>query len=204
MLPLSFISEGILAEQAYAILKKSLVFLHMGELREISRRLSLVDKGNKRAIILRILHFLSTGERLSVPKFPEASRAQRGKEYPLAPTTQMLKGSYKNDLKTRLFLKKLIGNHFHFTAFGIDWLNDRWMEGNPPTYQEFAHMWQGEHEKRKKMPAAPKEEWAYINFIQKTLQNSPELSRESVIDAWERERQKHKAIVDRWFDNFIK
>ncbi|XVN42631.1 MAG: hypothetical protein RCG15_08655 [Candidatus Rickettsia vulgarisii] len=63
----------------------------------------------------------------------------RGVVYHLHPNTLMLKGSYKNDLRNRQFFKQLIGEHFHFTAIAIDWLNDRWMQGlpPPPTYQEF-------------------------------------------------------------------
>ena len=113
--------------------------------------------------------------------------------------TLMLKGAYKNDLKTRLFFKQLIGEYFHFTAFGIDWLNDRWMEGKPPTYQEFAEMWHKEYEKRKKTPVPPKEEWAYINFVQNSLSISPTASQESINHAWECERQKQKAKLLRWF-----
>ncbi len=63
----------------------------------------------------------------------------------------ILKGSYKNDLKTRLFFKNIVGDHFHFTAFGIDWINEKWMEGNPPTYRDYATMWQSEVDRRKNM-----------------------------------------------------
>ncbi len=176
-------------------LKKSLVFLYVDELKSIAIDYSLADKGTKMALIERILHFLQTGERLTVPKFPKESCAKRGLYYPLAEDTVMLKDAYKNDLKTRLFFKQLIGSHFHFTAFGIDWLNERWMEGDPPTYREFAQMWQREYQRRKETPTAPKEEWAYINFVQKLLLDSPAASRESMNSAWECERQKHKMNI---------
>lgn len=189
----------MLTDQEFSILKKSLTFLHVDELKSLAMKLSLVDKGNKMAIIMRILHFLHTGEKLTIPKLPKKSCAKRGQVNPLNATALMLKGAYKNDLKTRLFFKKLVGDHFHFTAYGIDWLNDRWMEGNPPTYQEFAKMWQAEYEKRKNRQIAPKEEWAYINFVQNFLQSSLDGSRESVYHAWECERQKHKAHIKNWF-----
>ena len=188
----------MLTDHELKFLKNSFTFLHVSELKNLATKLSLVDKGNKMALIMRILHFLHTGKKLALPKFPENACAKRGEIYPIHSTTLMLKGSYKNDLKTRLFFKQLLGDHFHFTAFGIDWLNDQWMEGNPPTYQEFAKMWQEEYEKRKSMPATPKEEWAYINFVQKFLQNSSEVSRESVNHAWECERRKHKANIIAW------
>ena len=184
----------------YLALKESLMFLHVSELKEIAIRLDLSDKGNKMAIVIRILHFVNTGQKLILPKFPEKSCAKRRSSYPLGENEFMLKGSYRNDLKTRQFFKQLIGAHFYFTAFGIDWLNEKWMEGNPPTYNEFAIMWQEEYQKRKKMPNAPKEEWAYINFVQKYLLNSPNTPRELINNAWECERQKHKANVCKWVD----
>lgn len=184
-----------MTDQQLVAFKESLTFLYVDELKEVAAQLGLVDKGNKMAIIMRILHFLQTGHKLTVPKFPESSRAKRGEVYSLDRDTLLLKGAYKNDLKTRLFFKQLIGDHFHFTAFGIDWINERWMEGNPPTYQEFAEMWQEEYRKRKEMPAAPKEEWAYINFVKHYLDHSPSSTRESIHNAWERERQRHKNRV---------
>lgn len=175
--------------------KRALTFFYVSELRELALKLALSEKGNKMALIVRILHFLESGEKLATPKLPESSRAKRGESYPLHPDTLMVKGAYKNDLKTRLFFKELIGDHFHFTAFGIDWLNDRWIEGKAPTYQEFAKMWQEEYERRKKMPAAPKEEWAYINFVQNYLKALPHASQSGVNSAWEEERQRQKAYV---------
>lgn len=117
-------------------LSESLLYLHVEELKEITARLHISDKGAKGAIIARILHFLQFGEELLLPKFPAVSCAKKGVVPALLPKSLMLRGTYKNDLATRLFFKTLIGEHFHFTAFGIDWLNERWMEGKPPTYQE--------------------------------------------------------------------
>jgi hypothetical protein len=184
----------------HLVLKDSLIFLHVSELKDVAIRLCLSDKGNKMAIVMRILHFLKTGQKLTLSKFPEKSCAKRGNSYSLGENELMLKGSYRNDLKTRQFFKQLIGDHFHFTAFGIDWLNERWMEGNPPTYNQFAIMWQEEYQKRKNLPAAPKEEWAYINFVQKYLVNTPNATKELINNAWECERQKHKANVYKWID----
>lgn len=186
----------LISTQEQAALTTSLLFLKVEELKTLARALLLPDNGAKKQIINRILHFLQTGQKINAPTIPAVSRAQRGKEYPLKASTLMLKGAYKNDLVTRLFFKALIGPHFHFTAYGIDWLNERWLSGNPPTYQEFAHMWQAEHERRAIMPAAPKEEWAYINFIQAFLNHSPHASREIVMLAWERERLRNKAIAE--------
>jgi hypothetical protein len=182
-------------DQELATLRESLTFLHVSELREVAAQLNLESKGSKMAIVMRILVFMKTGQKLISPKFPDCSCAKRGQRDPLEATAFMLKGSYKNDLKTRFFFKKIIGEHFHFTAFGIDWLNERWMLGDPPTYQEFADMWEHEYRKRQKTPASPKEEWAYIRFVQGYLNDFPESSRNDLNAAWENERKRHKSIV---------
>jgi hypothetical protein len=80
-------------------------------------------------------------------------------------------------------MKTLIGPHFHYTAFGIDWLNDRWMMGNPPTYQEFATYWIVENERRKKHTEDPKKEWRFINFMQEMQMTHPMTSRNDMMAA---------------------
>lgn len=184
-------------------LKNSLLFLHVEELREIARSLSLTDKGTKKMIIFRICHFLETGEKLTVPKFPKESCSERGKTYPLAKEALMLKGAYKNDLKNRLFFKSLIGPYFHFTAYGIDWLNEQWLKGTPPTYLEFAKMWESEYQRRKAMAVSPKEEWAYINFVQNFLKETPSASQEEVNRSWKAEREMQKKKVSQFLDALI-
>jgi hypothetical protein len=107
----------------------------------------------------------------------------------------MLKGSYKNDVRTRAFFKLLIGPHFHFTAFGIDWLNERWQAGNPPTYQEFANYWVSEVEKRKDKRPEPKKEWAYINFLQQAQRLMFHASKEELLAAWKKMRQEKVRVA---------
>lgn len=177
-------------------LRISLNFLHVSELKDICSKLGLSEKGKKGELITRIIRFIETEEKLTIIPFPKVSCAKKGEKHELAENSLMLKGAYKNDLKTRLFFKKLIGEYFHFTAFGIDWLNERWMNGNPPTYKEFSSMWQAETTRRKTSPAEPKAEWAYINFLQDYYSKSPESSHESATKAWEQKRAKHKNYVE--------
>ena len=176
-------------------LNQSIWFLHVEELKEVTTQLRLSDKGAKGVVIGRILHFLQSGEELAAPKFPAVSCAKKGVVPPLLPKSLMLQGAYKNDLAARLFFKSLIGEHFHFTAFGIDWLNERWLQGNPPTYQEFADMWIAETARRMHEKAAPKQEWAYIRFVQKYMEQFPKTSRDELMQSWFAERELHKKQV---------
>ncbi|GAB4184718.1 MAG: hypothetical protein Tsb0015_01090 [Simkaniaceae bacterium] len=69
------------------------------------------------------------------------------------------------------------------------------MEGDPPTYLEFARMWEEEYKKRKMMSVSPKKEWAYINFVQNFLKHNPSAGQEKINKSWQAEREKHKAKV---------
>ena len=173
----------------------------MGELKEICSQLNLPSSGKKVMLINRVVEFITTGNILKDPVIPEVSLAKKGNSYPLSKDTLILKGAYKNDLKTRLFFKKLIGKHFHFTAFGLDWIMEQWLKGKPPTYQEFAHMWQYQYEQAK---LAPKKEWAYINFIQNLIKQHPNLSKTDQLNAWKQEQAKQKKVVDSILKNLIK
>ena len=147
---------------------------------------------------------MKTGKVVSSLKIPENSTAKKLQSYPLKPESYILYGSYKNNSVTREFFKSIIGKHFHFTAFGMDWINQRWMEDNPPTYQEFALFWQDEYERRKikKMPA--KKEWAYISFVQDYITKYPHASRNKIMDAWKKERIKHLKCVEKILINFYR
>jgi len=65
-------------------LKQSLLFLHVGELRQIADELALSNKGKKIVLITRICHFLATGEKLTTPPYPKLSCAKRGESYPIS------------------------------------------------------------------------------------------------------------------------
>lgn len=177
------------------LLNESLHYLKMIELKHLCKRYNLSTEGNKVVLIERIVKFFQTGEEATAPEIPFQSKAQKGKIYPITAHGLMLHGAYKNDLKTREFFKKLIGNYFHFTAFGIDWLNERWLAGNPPTYAEFAEYWKKEYASRQSKKPAPKKEWAYINFTQRILKQHPTASRHEINEAWELERLIYVNIV---------
>lgn len=166
---LSEIQKGELFEALY--------YMNMSEIKNFCYNHKISISGKKRDILDRIKHYLITGEILQPKKIPAISRAKNRTQYPLTPDTLILFGSYKNDLRTRNFFKILIGEHFHFTAFGQDWVMKRWQQGKPPTYGEFAKTWQKENLKRKKSKANPKKEWAYLNFLQRFVAKYPHASK---------------------------
>ncbi len=177
-------------------LEESLQFLHVSELCQVGNKIGLGKiSGSKKELIESILAFVGGGQSFSKKVYPPISLADKRKVYPLAPETLMLKNAYKNDLATRLFFKQLIGQHFHFTAYGIDWLDEKWLQGNPPTYKEFAIYWQNAYEASLISKPKPKREWALINFTQQFKKLYPSASREVMMAAWHKKRLEHFKIV---------
>lgn len=187
---------SLLPPSQCAELEEALYFLHVAELKEVIKVLGHEASSNtKLDLINQILCFFKTGVVLEAKQIPVKSKVRKGLVCVPAPHELMLKGAYKNDLVNRTFFKLLIGSHFHFTAFGIDWLNERWQAGNPPTYQEFANMWQDEYARRKISKPAPKDEWAYINFVQNMMKLRPGSSKAFIDQAWKSERKRQYMIV---------
>lgn len=179
------------------VLEEALHYMNVKELKEMSEKLKLPIKGKKKDLIKGILYYIQTGQILKQVLIPDPSKAQKNKEYSLKPDTLILFGAFKNDLATRQFMKTLVGEYFHFTAFGQDWIKERWLEGNPPTYQEFSQYWQQEYERRKKEGTEPKQEWAYLSFIKQQLIKNPKASRKEITQQWGKiRRQKVEEAKD--------
>jgi len=182
-------------------LKEALSHLHIEELEQQLESLNLSTKGfNKKELINRLMHFACTGKELSPLEIPITSKAKPGMLYPIHSDTLMLHGAYKNDAKTRDFFKLLIGDHFHFTAHGIDWLRERWLEEDPPTYAEFAEYWQDCYEQQILNKRAPKQEWAYNRFLQNFMKNNPKKSRTEFLAAWKEQRKDYIEFIKTIFN----
>ncbi|MFA6502144.1 MAG: hypothetical protein WCT85_05080 [Parachlamydiales bacterium] len=118
----NFTSNFLLSPIDLEKIHSALYFLHIEELKNICEEFNLDLKGNKVAFINRIFIFLKEGKKIKSIEIPPASKAAKNQEYPFSADTLILHGNYKNDYATRDFLKSLIGNHFHYTAYGIDWI----------------------------------------------------------------------------------
>lgn len=169
----------------------ALLYLNIRELKNMCLHFGLPTQSEKIKLIEIIKIYLTTGKITKQEEIPAISKAKPRTLYPLAPETMILKGSFKNDLKTRIFLKTLIGNHFHYTAYGIDWIKEMWMQGTPPTYAQFAIYWQSEYQARQITKAPMKAEWAYLNFLDSYQKNHPTASKSQAIAAWKIEREKY-------------
>lgn len=190
-------SFPLLSEHEQAELYNVLFFMKMEELKKACQQLGLPAKGKKIPLIKRIATYIKTGKIIQEPKIPAVSHAQSYPPQPLAPSALMLYKAYKNDAKTRAFFKQLVGPQFHFTAFGIDWLNERWLAGNPPTYQEFADFWIAETYRRKQEGAVAKDEWALIKFVQDLKQKNPHAVKNEIMAQWKLTQKQQARKADK-------
>jgi len=181
----------------------ALHYMKMTELRASCFKLSLPATGKKAEIITRIISFVTTGNITANKTMPASSLAKNYQPQPLRKESLMLYGSYKNDAITRALFKHIIGLHFHFTAFGIDWLNERWFAGKPPTYQEFADYWVKETARRKTTPSKPKQEWAYLSFLQRATQQKADMPKQELMVAWKKLRAQKAAFAQGIIDKFL-
>ena len=133
-----------LPEDDVILLRDALFYVDIRRLKTICNKFRLPLLGKKGLLIGRIAHFVSTREILSIPPYPEISCARDGVVYPLELDTYMLYGVFKADDETRKFIRKFVGQYFHFTSFSHDWLCVRWYSGKPPTYREFMQFWEYE------------------------------------------------------------
>lgn len=185
------------------LLNETIWFMKVAELRKCCAMLGIPDTGQKGKMVDRIISYAKTGVVKKNKIIPDISKSKGKPKQLLKPTSLMLHSEYKNDLKTRIFFKSLIGSHFHFTAFGIDWLNERWQDGNPPTYKEFADYWINETEKRKLKKPKPKKEWAYINFLQNYKKENPGSSKDDSIRDWKKLRLEKATMAIKIIKNIV-
>ncbi|MCK4517528.1 SAP domain-containing protein [Candidatus Babeliales bacterium] len=185
----------LLTDDDFSLLYDAIHYMKIAELRELCSVLSIPENGAKKVLISRIIKYLRTGSVEKIKEIPVSSRAKNFPPQLLKADALMLHGSYKNDAKTRQLFKSLIGPQFHFTAFGIDWLNERWLQGQPPTYQEFADYWIAETGRRCHEKVKPKKEWAYINFLQRAKSRKDYDSKADLMLAWKKMREEKVALV---------
>ncbi|MEQ9116183.1 MAG: DUF6434 domain-containing protein [Rickettsiales bacterium] len=179
-------------------LETCLNFFKMEELKELKDKYSIKASGKKGEVIKGILAFFS-GDTVAAKAIPKASIAKPEDNLSLNSEALILKNLYKNNDETREFMKQLAGEDFHFTAAGQDWIKNRWMEGNPPTYKEFAEFWKGYKVSKKEKP---KDEWAYLNFIQQQSKLNSKLSMNKIKAKWAKHRMeqvnKAKEIIRKY------
>ncbi|NRA69161.1 MAG: hypothetical protein HRU19_32120 [Pseudobacteriovorax sp.] len=179
-----------LSKKRWDQLVDGIYYLKVDELVQIASHLGLHVHGRKQQLIDGILRFYQLG---TVPK-PPAPKPNKKAQPAANPEVYIIQGTYTNGPASRKKLKKIIGDHFHFTTYGMDWIRDRWAEGHSPTWEEFARFWQSEYQRRKDGGEfSSKQTNARVRFFRE--QKGQGLTKEELNAAWEERRQNKLNLV---------
>ena len=189
-----------LKTDAVQSLSGSLWYLHLDEIKDICRnRFKIPENGTKAWVVHRILHFIhSDGKEILVyPDIPDHcyARFHKPQVYSLDAdgNNLMLKGSFNRGKKLKDYFIKLTENkNFYFSYRSTTWLQYRWVQGQPPTYKEFAEFFLKECLKAINMDLP---ECCYLRFISAQNQASAFSSRKELMALWHSERSRHKEKV---------
>ncbi|NQZ01905.1 MAG: hypothetical protein HRT45_14675 [Bdellovibrionales bacterium] len=171
-------------------LRESIYYLNVSELRSILNFLELPTPGNKRTLIGRILlHFnLAPDSDEDVPKKFEKYQGE------LSPDIYILPGFYSNGSLARARFKKIIGPHFSFTSYGMNWIRRKWLAKDYPTFDEFAEYWVSEFERRRSGGGYDSAKTnARVRFFRK--HKGSNFSAHMLEKMWQAERDTHKTRV---------
>jgi hypothetical protein len=192
-----------LPESELRVLREALFYVDIPRLKMICGRYRLPVLGGKALLIARIAHFAGTRQIVEVPPYPEISCARPNETYPLELDAYMLYGSFKTDDTTRSFLRRFIGQYFHFTSFSHDWLRMRWYVGNPPTYREFIRFWEYEFLLREQGKKTTNQDWGYVHFVLNYTCKYPEIRSTEIATEWRALRNRKAGEASSLMDKVI-
>ncbi|MEO0335653.1 MAG: hypothetical protein AAF202_04635 [Pseudomonadota bacterium] len=167
---------------------ESIYYLKVDELKTISGELGATKKGAKADLIHAILLHLGISAAVKKPQSKKFAKYQG----PLKPEKYILPGHYTNGAASREKLRRLIGEHFSFTTFGMDWIKAQWAESSYPTFQQFAKFWQAEFNRRQ---AGGSFQSAMTNARVRFFRENKGLSKSQLEKGWEKERKRHKSRI---------
>lgn len=156
--------------QSYYWLKNELVIF--------CRNNGLSTTGTKQDLEERIIHYLSTGEKLKLKRIPSKKTSKRNKPIRLK---DKIGQNYKNDAYHRAFFKSVIGERFKYNVQFI-----KWMKKNiEKQYQDAVKEWlkiEKEKKSGKKYKIAP--QFEYNQYTRDFFKNNPTKSRQDAIKCW--------------------
>lgn len=176
-------------------LESAIYFLKVTELKQLCESHALCAKGSKQDLINTLLCF-AKGEGAATLNAIQSSaeKSLRANADNFDESIYMVPGKYRNNRASRTILTELIGRHFTFTAYGMDWVKAEWHAGRCPSYLEFADYWQTEYERRKaRGDFASKQTLQRVNFFRTMKEKN--LSREALEAAWAKKRAEQAAIA---------
>ncbi|WP_395338079.1 hypothetical protein PN836_010575 [Ningiella sp. W23] len=175
----------------------SIYFLKVPELKALAQKAALSPKGSKQTLINTLLHFIepNTKEQTSssaktscLPRLSAVALSKIKVDYD--PNQYIIPGVYSNNKKYRALFKNMIGPHFSFKSYGMDWIKDKWKSGEYPSYEEFANYWQQEYERRKTDDSfSSPDTLQRVNFFR--MMKGKGHTKEALEASWKEKRELH-------------
>ena len=154
------------------------------ELIDFCKKHKIYTSGAKADLTKRIKSFLEKGIVENVVK--NKSYKNRDSDKDIRLDTKVI--NYKNDLKTRFFFKKHIGNHFHFTAHLMKFIKNKHETGKEITYEDLIKEWKDEYKRKQNPDYKTKigKTFEYNQFIRDFFTNNKGKKLSDAIRAWKK------------------
>ena len=171
-------------------LESAIYFLKVTELKQICEKFNQCNRGSKQDLINTLLAYARGDKNYSTNKqLSEAEKTLRANADRYDSSVYIVPGVYTNNKVSRTVLIDLIGRHFTFTSYGMNWIKAQWHSGHCPSYLEFADYWQAEYQKRKNRDDfASKQTLQRVNLFREM--KGENLSKQELEKAWAIERTK--------------
>ena len=165
---------------------EGIYYFKIDELKLLCGELEISVVGKKQDLINHILSSLNlqddsinNGKDLKT-KLPKRHPKNANSE------THIIPGEYTNGKKSRQIFKNLIGEHFSFTIYGMDWIKECWDNHIYPSYKDFAEYWSTEYQRRKAGGSfsGPKTNRRVLFF-----RENKGLTKDQLEKAWKKERE---------------
>ncbi|MCD4720156.1 MAG: SAP domain-containing protein [Desulfobacula sp.] len=154
------------------------------ELVEFCKQNKLKTTGRKPELTTRIAYFLKTGH---APKESNIKSLKTKNSIQVLPNSMNnpIPENYTSSELYRKYFKSIIGNHFHFTAYMMQYI-----KATPGiTFKQYINEWKKEHERRKEKNYKPDimKSCEYNQYIRNFFEKNKNLSLKDAIKCW-----KHK------------
>lgn len=182
--------------EEFNALSQAIYFLKVDELKAFAARAGIKPRQSKQGLIDALLAVVC-GAPISDPG-KQAFNPRSAKSKALAARFDsdhhIVPGVYRNNATYRARFKQMIGSHFTYTNYGMDWIKQQWQDGKCPTYEAFAKYWQDEFKRRKNSnDFASKPTLQRVNFFRKM--KALKLSKSELEHAWQAERTKNAKVA---------
>ena len=186
-----------LSDNQKTLLTEAIYFLKIDELKEIAGMLDVPPKGKKGDILNQIFAVFG----IASDDFSVIDVFTLPAQHPsdASPATHIMPQHYTNGKAARALFKDLIGPHFTFTGYGMEWIKACWAADIYPSYEAFAEFWRNETERRKTGAFKSLSTNRRVRFFRQ----HKGMERPALEQAWSDERAKQVGIVKAIIKNHL-